>query len=131
MQFHHVGCAVDSIKDYLKLYRESLGFTQVSEIILVKAQDVQVCFVEIGPGSYIELIEPISDHSPLEKFKRIGYYHICFLVEDIDQTVEQLTSQGFLLISLFPSEAFNNRRCSFLVNPFGHLIELAEAPPVL
>lgn len=129
MQFQHIGCAVDSIEDYLKIYRDTLGFSKVSEIIAVRSQDVQVCFVEIGTNSYMELIEPLSAHSPIEKFQRQGYYHICFQVEDIGQTIEVLQSQGFLLISVFESEAFNGHRCSFMMNPLGHLIELAEAPP--
>jgi methylmalonyl-CoA/ethylmalonyl-CoA epimerase len=131
MQFHHVGCAVDSIEDYLRLYRDALGFIKVSSIIPIKSQKVQVCFVEVGNGSYIELIEATAPDSPIEKFKRVGYYHLCFLVEDLDQTIEFLKSQNFLFISLFSSEAFGDRRCSFLLNPFGHLIELAEAPPPL
>lgn len=129
MQFQHIGCAVDSIKDYLKIYRDSLGFSRISEIIPVRSQDVQVCFVEIGANSYLELIEPLSANSPIEKFQRQGYYHICFQVEEIEQTIETLKSQGFLFISLFNSEAFDGHRCSFMMNPLGHLIELAEAPP--
>lgn len=129
MQFHHVGCAVDCIEDYLALYRDTLGFTKISDIFWITEQKVRVCFVEVGSDSYVELIEAVDDNSPIEKLKRQGYYHVCFLTSDLDQKLEELQSQGFLLITTFHSEAFQGRRCSFLVNPFGHLIELAEASP--
>jgi hypothetical protein len=58
--------------------------------------------------------------------KGISFYHLAFIVLNFDERLELLQNQNFRLISVFNSEAFENRRCAFLYSPEMHLIEIIE-----
>jgi methylmalonyl-CoA/ethylmalonyl-CoA epimerase len=125
--FHHVGCAVKSIAEAVEAYRPMA--LSVSPEIPITAQGVKVCFVEISPGSFIELVEAATEDSLLRQMikKGITYYHTGYLTEDFDGTLEQLDAAGFRHINTFHSEAFEQRRCAFLASPVAHLIEIIES----
>jgi len=57
----HIGIAVKSIDEALKLYNDLLGITPSHEEIMPE-RGLRVVFIEIG-GSRIELLQPVSDNS--------------------------------------------------------------------
>ena len=126
MFFHHVGCAVKSIAEALPAYRPL--FPNIGEPILVVSQKVRVCFVELRPGFYLELVEPAGEDSAVNAFLRKGmsYYHTGFLVDDFDAAAAALDAQGCRGLGVFHSEAFGGRRCQFFLNPAFHLVEIIE-----
>ena len=85
-RLNHVGVATPSIAESVKLYRDVLGATSISETKAMPEQGVYVCFVD-QPNSQIELIEPLGDDSPLVGFLAKnpagGQHHVCFEVADI------------------------------------------------
>jgi hypothetical protein len=91
----------------------------------VSAQSVRVCFVELEPGHYLELIEPTTADSPLHRYTRTGFYHLCFLVGDLQEQMSSL-ERGYRAMPAFASEAFDGHQCQFVVTPESHLIEFAE-----
>src|SRR5438445_13024512 len=106
MQFHHVGCAVRDLEASLRNYGGLLGGgCRRSPIYDVASQAVRVCFVELAPGSYLELISGTSTASPVERYYRAGFYHLCFLVDELDRAVTELGSR-FRPLPAFASEAF-------------------------
>jgi hypothetical protein len=127
MRFHHMGCVVKSIAAALPAYRAMSS--NIGEPILVASQKVRVCFVELSPGSFLELVEPASADSKVNSLLResFTYYHAGFLVDDFDEAVRELVSQGATPLDAFHSEAFGGRRCQFFFNAALHLIELIEA----
>lgn len=129
LNLHHVGCAVTSIEDGLKPYRDALGFSRISEIITVASQNVRVCFVETAPGVCMELVEPTAEDSPVSGFlkRRQYFYHVCYSTPNVAATVEHLESQSFRRLSIFDSEAFNGTPCAFLLSPELALVELCTA----
>jgi methylmalonyl-CoA/ethylmalonyl-CoA epimerase len=126
LAFHHVGCVVENIRGAIEGYR--LLARSVGEIIHVSTQGVNVCFVEIAPQSYIELVEPVEGNSMITGLfkKRATYYHLGFVTASFDQAIESLTADGYHHLSTFCSEAFQMRRCAFLASPVAHLIEIIE-----
>ena len=66
-KLNHVGVATPSIDESLKMYRDLLGATSVSEKWAMPEQGVWVCFVNL-PNSQIELIEPYGEKSPIHGF---------------------------------------------------------------
>jgi Glyoxalase/Bleomycin resistance protein/Dioxygenase superfamily len=126
LAFHHVGCVVESIPDAIEGYR--LLARSLGEIIHVSTQGVNVCFVEIAPQSYIELVEPVRGNSMITRLvkKHTTYYHLAFLTTNFEQAIESLTADGYHHLSTFCSEAFQMRRCAFLANSVAHLIEIIE-----
>jgi methylmalonyl-CoA/ethylmalonyl-CoA epimerase len=126
MQLHHVGCAVASIESSIQSYTTGLQFSRVSDVVEIASQQVRVCFIETAPSVYIELVEGLSDDAPVSSFlkRRQHYYHVCYSTPDVRQSVQHLEANGFRLLSVFASEAFNGADCAFLLNPEMALVEL-------
>jgi methylmalonyl-CoA/ethylmalonyl-CoA epimerase len=125
LELHHVGCAVSPIGAAIDLY-EQLGFRRRSRIFEVTEQLVRVCFVELGPATYLELVEPTGPDSPAAHFTATGFYHLCFLVDDLDAAEAFLDGSGLTPLRRTPSEAFAGNPCQFFMTADGHLLECAE-----
>jgi methylmalonyl-CoA epimerase len=128
LTFHHIGLLVDNIGDSIQHYADLFGKENVSEIVEVATQKVKVCFVKIGEKSYIELVTPTDEDSVVSKLlkKRVSYYHIGYKVGDIAGAVEELERMHYKPLEFFESEAFDGKKCIFLISPDGHLLELIE-----
>lgn len=125
LTFHHVGCVVKNLEQAIEAYRPVAR--DIGEIQYIESQKIRVSFVEIGPGSYVELIEPGEGSTVNQLLRsRITFYHIGFLVRDFDVALQALQDKGYMHVSTFRSEAFGMRRCTFLASPIAHLIEIIE-----
>jgi catechol 2,3-dioxygenase-like lactoylglutathione lyase family enzyme len=127
--FHHIGCAVSELEASIDSYRALLGGPRCTRVFAVTRQSVKVAFIELAPGSYLELIQGTIEQSPVARYVRTGFYHLCFLVDDLDATVAGLDRARYRALPAFASEAFAGNRCQFVVTPETHLIELAEMAP--
>lgn len=96
-RLNHVGVATSSIAETLKVYRDLLGATQITEITALPPQGVSFCFVKLE-NAEIELIEPYGDASPittwLEKNPKGGQHHIAYEVEDIHAAAADMKAAG-------------------------------------
>lgn len=130
MRLHHIGYVVDDIKKGIAAYQPLTAkeLTETPKIYHIQDQKVKVCFLDIGNGTFLELVEPAEDNKPLKKMKKkgIGYYHLGFLVEDIQAKIKELEIAGYHQLNLFSSEAFQGRLCAFLLSPDLQLVELIE-----
>jgi methylmalonyl-CoA/ethylmalonyl-CoA epimerase len=131
----HVAIAVKSIDEVAKLYESALGL-KVTHTETVGEQGVKAAMLEPeGGGTAIELLEPLSNNSPISKFlekRGEGIHHICFLVDDIELTLERLKQEGVQLIDQFPRPGAHETRVAFLHPKAlkGVLIEIAEKDKV-
>jgi len=128
LTYHHTGCLTHSIEESKAIYA-GMGFGSSSETYTISDQKVKVCFIEMSPGIFLELVEPIGDNVPLNKLlkSKVSFYHLAYLADDFDKTLENLRDAGFYLVNTFRSEAFSNRYCAFLYTPEMHLIEIIES----
>ena len=130
MRFHHIGVVVPNIKNSLNDLKQFITFKETSIPTLIGSQKVNVCFLNMDNG-FLELIEPISDDSPVSTFASHGggIHHICFEVKDIHSTVSEMKNKGATVI-VEPILGFENRLISFIFlkmnNTNCNLIELAE-----
>ncbi|WP_371919059.1 VOC family protein, partial [Pseudomonas sp. 2822-15] len=72
-----MGIAVRSIEDTLHFYLNHLHL-EVEKIVEVPEQKVKVAFLPLG-NSKLELLEPLTDDSPIAKFiekKGEGIHHL-------------------------------------------------------
>jgi methylmalonyl-CoA epimerase len=128
---YHVAVAVRSIDEVEKVYETALGL-KVGHREVVEDQGVRTSMLlpEKG-GTAVELLEPLSDESPISKFlekRGEGIHHICFLVDDIEAALERLKKEGVRLIDESPRPGAYHSRVAF-IHPKatnGVLIELAE-----
>ncbi|MFV0390080.1 MAG: methylmalonyl-CoA epimerase [Pyrinomonadaceae bacterium] len=99
MKINHLGIATPSIADSLKFWEDALGLKTV-HTEEVPEQKVRVAMLPIGE-SRIELLEPTTEDSPVQKFiekRGGGIHHIAVEVENISETLERLRAQGATLI---------------------------------
>lgn len=115
-----------SIEESLRTYSSTLGFQRHSKLFDVASQHVRVCFIELEPGIYLELVKPTKSGTPIEQFIKVGFYHVCFLVQDLKAAVDFFRDQQLVGLTPFASEAFDGHQCQFLISPQRQLIELAE-----
>jgi methylmalonyl-CoA/ethylmalonyl-CoA epimerase len=112
-EFHHLGLAVSSIDNDLDKTYDPL-------------QKVTVAFVDIN-GVKVELIKPETADSPARNFVGKGFYHICYEVKNIRESIEQAQKNGLKCIANpVPAKAFNEREIAWLFSPKYGLIELLE-----
>ncbi|MCB9425707.1 MAG: VOC family protein [Flavobacteriales bacterium] len=128
LEFHHTGLLVSNIKESLPHYSDIFSLENISDIYTIESQKVKVCFIKNGLNSHLELVEPICEDSMVSGLlkKRIGYYHIGYLTNDVENTITKLEALNYKSMPIFESEAFEGRKCGFLFTPEGHLVEVIE-----
>jgi len=117
-RFHHAGIAVSSISELIKNAKKARD----------TLQRVSVFLVTVG-GLKVELVEPISEGSPVTNMLKKGQslYHLCFQVKDIRQAMETARGSGFHCIAKpAPAKAFKNKRIAWLFSKNYGLVELLE-----
>jgi methylmalonyl-CoA/ethylmalonyl-CoA epimerase len=130
---YHVAIAVRNIDEVEKLYETALGL-KVHHREVVEEQGVKSSMlVPEDGGTAVELLEPLSDNSPISNFlekRGEGIHHICFIVDNIQSALNRLKEQGVQLIDESPRQGAYGAKVAF-IHPKamnGVLIELAEMP---
>ena len=123
----HVGIAVRALNEILPFYRDILG---LPEVPLDDADGARIAGLAAGE-SLVELLESQSPESPIGKFvatRGPGIHHICFAVDDLDDTLARCRAAGVRLIDDTPRLGAEGKRIAFL-HPSataGVLVELSE-----
>ncbi|MFN8581459.1 MAG: methylmalonyl-CoA epimerase [Gemmatimonadaceae bacterium] len=123
----HIGIAVSELERILPLYRDLL---RMPEVPLDDADSARIAGVAAGE-SLVELLEGASPDSPITKFitkRGPGIHHICFAVDDLDDTLARVRAAGIRLIDETPRIGAEGKRIAFLhpSSTAGVLIELSE-----
>jgi methylmalonyl-CoA/ethylmalonyl-CoA epimerase len=126
-KIEHLGIAVKDLNVSISLY-EKLFQTPCYKTEAVESEGVKTAFFQIGE-SKIELLEASNPESPIAKFlekRGAGFHHVAFEVDDIDNEIERLSSEGFQLIHTSPKDGADNKRIAFLhpKSSDGLLVEL-------
>ena len=124
----HIGIAVASIDD-ASIWKD-LGL-EIDHVETVETQKVKTAFLSVGDAN-IELLEAVSEESPIAKFiekKGEGIHHICLRVDDIEAHLERLKEKGYRLVNEAPVPGAHGSRVAFLHPSAGRgvLIELVES----
>lgn len=126
----HIAIAVTDIEKSVDLYSKlGLKFSDSREV--VESQKVKTAFCHIDENSHIELLEPTSDESSIQKFidkKGPGIHHLCFRVPDVISKQKELEAQGINFINKEPFVGANNCLVNFIhpKSMNGVLIELSQ-----
>jgi len=133
-RLNHVGVAVPSINAAKATYRDLYGVPEsaMTSTREMPEQGVRFAFVNL-PNSQIELIEPLGENSPIQKFlernPRGGQHHICFEVADIYAARDEMVVRGVRVLNE-PRIGAHGTPIIFIdpKNSDGVLIELMETP---
>lgn len=128
-KIHHVGIATKNLEECVKFYEEKFNLKILYKEEL-KENKVKVAGFKVG-DVYIELLEPLSNDSPIQAFlerKGEGIHHIAYLVDDISNTLNILKEKGIILIDEKPRSGAHGTKIAFLhpKTNFGVLVELVE-----
>jgi methylmalonyl-CoA/ethylmalonyl-CoA epimerase len=129
MKVDHIGIATPEIDQALAVWRDALGLS-VDSTGEVTEQGVRVAMLAVGE-THIELLEPLSDDSPVGKFlqkRGPGIHHIALRVPDIREALRDLKAKGARLIDETPRVGANGCLVAFIhpVATNGVLLELVE-----
>ncbi len=133
-KLNHVGVATPSIDEAVKLYRDVLGVSSITEKRALAEQGVSFCFVNL-PNAQVELIEPYGEASPihafLERNPRGGQHHVCFEVEDIYTARDDMRAKGATVLGTGEPRIGAHGVPVIFVHPKdmgGVLVELMQTP---
>ncbi|WP_164668676.1 methylmalonyl-CoA epimerase [Virgibacillus doumboii] len=127
----HIGIAVNSIDEVLAFYTDTLGL-ELEGVEAVDSEGVKVAFIKIGE-SRIELLEPLNDASAIHQFinkNGEGIHHIALEVDDIDERLSMMKTEGIRLVNDEPKQGAHDSRIAF-IHPKaanGVLFEICQHP---
>jgi methylmalonyl-CoA/ethylmalonyl-CoA epimerase len=129
MRLHHVAYLTKNIDRKADELCRLLGVSRSSEPVVDPGQGVRIVFLDLGT-TQLELIEPAGAESPVAKrvLKSPGLFHLCFEVDDLDETLRQLeaSEEATIIKPPQPAPAIGNRRVAFVVTTGNDLIEFVE-----
>ena len=95
-RLNHVAIVVKDLAKSSTVYKNALG-AKVGAPFAQPEHGVTVVFIEL-PNTKIELLEPLGEGSPIAKFLEKspdgGIHHVCYEVDDIIASRDQLKAQG-------------------------------------
>jgi len=128
----HVGLAVRDLAAAIAFYEKTFGVHVVHEEVN-EEQGVREAMLAVGDsGSYIQLLAPLREDSPIGKFLERngeGIQQVAYGVDDIEATSAALREAGLRLLYDEPKRGTADSRINF-VHPKdagGVLVELVEA----
>ena len=132
MRVDHIAIAVNNVEEALKNYQNILKVEKI-DIEEVPSEKVRVVMLVLG-DSRIELMEPMTDDSPISKFLRDkgeGIHHIAITADNIEDDVARAKKNGMRFLGEIRSGSYG-RKITF-IHPKslnGVLTELCQSPPI-
>jgi methylmalonyl-CoA/ethylmalonyl-CoA epimerase len=128
----HVGIACRSLEKSIAFYESTFGLT-VASMESSDEQGVREAMMSVGPsGSYVQLLEPLRDDSPVGKFlarRGEGVHHVGYAVADVESAVKSIGATGVRLLDSRPRHGSMGASIAFLhpSDVGGVLTELVQA----
>ncbi|MER3395555.1 MAG: methylmalonyl-CoA epimerase [Acidimicrobiia bacterium] len=125
----HIGIAVRDLDAAIEYFARRYG-AKVASREEIPQDKVEEAMIQVGE-SYIQLLAPTADDSPVAKFlekRGEGIHHIGFGVENLDGLLEELSAQDAQLIDDRPRLGGGGKMVAF-VHPKdgpGILVELVQ-----
>jgi methylmalonyl-CoA/ethylmalonyl-CoA epimerase len=125
----HIAIVVSDIDQALNFWQGALGL-EMTHIEEVREQQSIVAFLPSGE-SEVELVEPTSETSGVARYlvkRGPGMHHICFEVDNIEDTLAQMKAQGVRLIDEAPRIGTGGKKIAFIhpASTNGVLVELYQ-----
>ena len=128
-EIDHVAIAVADLEVAITYYEETFGCS-VDHREVIEKDGVEEALLKVA-DSYVQLVTPIREDSPVAKYlatKGEGIHHIGFRVSDCAEALERVKAAGHRVIDEVPRPGSRGTTVAF-VHPkgaFGTLIELVQ-----
>lgn len=128
-EIDHVAIAVHNLEDAISYYEDVFGAT-VEHRETIASDLVEEALIKLGT-SYIQLLAPISDESPVAKYlakRGEGLHHVGYRVSDCSKTLEYVRSKGITTLDEVPRPGSRGTTVAFIhpKDALGTLIELVQ-----
>ncbi|MGD0310993.1 MAG: methylmalonyl-CoA epimerase [Acidimicrobiales bacterium] len=128
-EIDHVAIAVSDLESAIEYYEQTFGAT-VAHRERIETDGVEEALLKVA-DSYIQLLTPVSDDSPVAKFlakKGEGLHHVGYRVDDCATALQSVKDHGGLAIDQAPRPGSRGTTVAFIhpKGAFGTLIELVE-----
>jgi methylmalonyl-CoA/ethylmalonyl-CoA epimerase len=125
----HVGIAVHDLDAAVAWYRDMFGAT-VAHRERIESDGVEEALIKVA-DSYIQLLTPVTDTSPLAKFMERngeGLHHVGYRVDDCAEVLESVKGAGARVVDEHPRTGSRGTTVAFLhpKTSFATLIELVQ-----
>jgi methylmalonyl-CoA epimerase len=130
-EIDHVAIAVRDLEAAIDYYQRAFGAT-VEHRETVESDGVEEALLRVAE-SYIQLLTPTSDASPVAKAiekRGEGLHHIGYRVADCGEALASMIAAGATPIDAAPRPGSRNTTVAFIhpKGSFGTLIELVQEP---
>jgi methylmalonyl-CoA/ethylmalonyl-CoA epimerase len=128
-EIDHVAIAVNDLEAAIAYYRSTFG-AEVAHREVVESDGVEEALLKVAE-SYIQLLTPTRDDSPVAKYlerRGEGLHHVGYRVDDCGAALEAVKASGGRVIDEQPRPGSRGTTVAF-VHPkaaFGTLIELVQ-----
>lgn len=128
-EIDHVAIAVNDLEAAIRYYQDTFG-AEVEHREVVESDGVEEALLKVAE-SYIQLLTPTRDDSPVAKYlekKGEGLHHVGYRVSDCAAALQAVKDSGGRVIDEAPRPGSRGTTVAF-VHPkgaFGTLIELVE-----
>jgi len=131
-EIDHVAIAVRDLEAAIDYYERAFGAT-VEHRELVESDGVEEALLKVAE-SYIQLVTPTSDSSPVAKAiekRGEGLHHIGYRVNDCGEALDSMVAAGAMPIDKAPRPGSRGTTVAFIhpKGSFGTLIELVQENP--
>jgi methylmalonyl-CoA/ethylmalonyl-CoA epimerase len=128
-EIDHVAIAVNDLEAAIAYYADTFGAT-VDHRERVESDGVEEALLKVA-DSYIQLLTPISDSSPVAKYlaaKGEGLHHVGYRVADCAEALQSVKDHGGRVIDEAPRPGSRGTTVAFIhpKGAFGTLIELVQ-----
>ncbi len=128
-EIDHIAIAVNDLDAAVEYYRTTYGVEPVHREVVEK-DGVEEVLLQVA-DSYIQLLTPVRDDSPVAKYlekKGEGLHHVGYRVDDCAAALDRVKAEGHRVIDEAPRPGSRGTTVAF-VHPktaFGTLIELVQ-----
>jgi len=128
-EIDHVGIAVSDLDAAVDWYEQMFGAI-VAHRERIESDGVEEALIKVA-DSYIQLLTPFTETSPLAKFMERngeGLHHVGYRVDDCASVLEGVKHEGGRVVDEHPRTGSRGTTVAFLhpKTSFGTLIELVE-----
>ena len=95
MKINHIAIAVNDVEESAKIYQQALGVDNI-EFETVESEGVKIAILHLE-NARVELMQPMNDSSPIQKFldkKGQGLHHLALDTDNIEGEVERMEGCG-------------------------------------
>ena len=128
-EIDHVAIAVKDLDAAIEWYREAFGAV-VAHREVVQSDGVEEALLAVAE-SYVQLLTPTNDDSPVAKYlekRGEGIHHIGYRVDDCAKALKAITDMGGRALDEAPRPGSRGTTVAFIhpKTSFGTLIELVQ-----